>query len=669
MNLLKTRLVYSYRSVIGEGIFLHICSIALVESYITREDKKLKQRMLKRLINVLVVAIMICSLMPSLKPMAAGDEGDKNGLVNYRTHVQTYGWQDWQADGAMAGTSGEAKRLECIEIKLGDTGYEGGITYRTHVQSFGWLEWMEDGGMSGTFGMSKRLEGIEISLYGEVSEYYDVYYRVHVQTNGWQDWKSNGVMAGTSGEGKRLEGIEIKLVKKEEKETASITYRTHVQTYGWQDWKSNGAMSGTSGESKRLEGIQVNLDSTEYSGGIKYSTHVQTYGWQNDRFNGAMSGTSGEAKRLEAIKISLYGEISNYYDVYYRVHVQKYGWQNWVKNGELAGTSGEAKRLEGIEIKLVKKSDAPSEQPENTDSRKLTLSGNASDTYEITQDCYVEGEDVVIYLQKGITAKGDMLKITEKVMSDLSKSTGLSFDKNYESDKYGDVREDYFGKGYFANVNKNEEKVNVVVCADGSVYPYASGNAAVVEVCDYDYEDTLYQTLYHELSHVLQFRNGVDLGSVMDEGFAVYTTYKCMTEMGIPNWDAVQYFTPVEDLASDRIAGGEDAFVFWINEGVKEENYHYGFRFLTFLTENYGDDIYIKIMKEAEKRDFSCFIYLEEGTEEYNRFLGNNELLKEVIKSQTSENVFAEFAAWDAANWSRICNEGMANLEALSSGN
>lgn len=30
MNLLKTRLVYSYRSVIGEGIFLHICSITLV---------------------------------------------------------------------------------------------------------------------------------------------------------------------------------------------------------------------------------------------------------------------------------------------------------------------------------------------------------------------------------------------------------------------------------------------------------------------------------------------------------------------------------------------------------------------------------------------------------------------------------------------------------------
>lgn len=38
--------------------------------------------------------------------------------VSYRTHVQTYGWQNWKVDGAMSGTSGEAKRLEAIEIRL-----------------------------------------------------------------------------------------------------------------------------------------------------------------------------------------------------------------------------------------------------------------------------------------------------------------------------------------------------------------------------------------------------------------------------------------------------------------------------------------------------------------------------------------------------------------------
>ena len=38
--------------------------------------------------------------------------------VYYRTHVQTYGWQNWVGNNAMAGTSGQSKRLEGIRIML-----------------------------------------------------------------------------------------------------------------------------------------------------------------------------------------------------------------------------------------------------------------------------------------------------------------------------------------------------------------------------------------------------------------------------------------------------------------------------------------------------------------------------------------------------------------------
>ena len=38
--------------------------------------------------------------------------------IYYRVHVQDYGWQDWVSNGAMAGTSGQSKRLEGIQIKL-----------------------------------------------------------------------------------------------------------------------------------------------------------------------------------------------------------------------------------------------------------------------------------------------------------------------------------------------------------------------------------------------------------------------------------------------------------------------------------------------------------------------------------------------------------------------
>lgn len=39
--------------------------------------------------------------------------------VQYRGHIQDYGWsQGWKADGDIAGTSGESKRLEAIKIKI-----------------------------------------------------------------------------------------------------------------------------------------------------------------------------------------------------------------------------------------------------------------------------------------------------------------------------------------------------------------------------------------------------------------------------------------------------------------------------------------------------------------------------------------------------------------------
>lgn len=140
--------------------------------------------------------------------------GADSASIVYRTHVQTYGWQNWVSNGVMAGTSGEAKRLESIQIKLSNQQFSGGIEYKTHVQSYGWQNWVSNGAYAGTSGESKRLEAICIRLTGKMAEEYDVYYRVHAQTFGWLGWAKNGACAGTSGLGKRLEGIEIIIAKK-----------------------------------------------------------------------------------------------------------------------------------------------------------------------------------------------------------------------------------------------------------------------------------------------------------------------------------------------------------------------------------------------------------------------------------------------------------------------
>ena len=291
----------------------------------------MKRQAWKRMQAWLLVVAMFVSVVTGIGTTKTAKAATKMG-VTYAVHVQTYGdQQGWVHDGTMAGTKGQAKRLEEIRVKLTGDEYSGSIQYKTHIQSYGWQDWSYNGEKSGSRGQAKRLEGIEIQLTGEVAKHYDVVYRVH------------------------------------------------CQTYGWMSWLTDGKTSGTTGEGKRLEAIEVKLTGNRYYGGISYRTHVQTYGWETKMVsNGAMSGTSGQAKRLEAIELELYGEVAYYYDVYYRVHAQSYGWLGWAKNGETAGTSGMAKRLEAIQIKLVPKN---SDTSQFEDGKKAYIKGTPTANY------------------------------------------------------------------------------------------------------------------------------------------------------------------------------------------------------------------------------------------------------------------------------------------------
>ena len=195
-------------------------------------------------------------------------EASKKYDVYYSVHAQTYGWMGWAKNGEPAGTSGCGKRLEAIKILLVEKGgkapgstdnayveQRASVTYRSHVQTYGWQGYVADGATSGTTGQAKRLEGIQIQLSGQAYS-GNIEYSTHVQTYGWQGYVANGALAGTTGQAKRLEAIRIRLTG-EMKENYDIYYRVHSQTYGWMGWAKNGAAAGTSGYAKRLEGIQI----------------------------------------------------------------------------------------------------------------------------------------------------------------------------------------------------------------------------------------------------------------------------------------------------------------------------------------------------------------------------------------------------------------------------
>lgn len=310
-----------------------------------------------------------------------GDSGDTNeGTIeetpsaeecdlSYRVHVQTYGWQDWKTDGETAGTNGESKRLEAIQINLENQPYEGGIEYRVHVQTYGWQDWKADGETAGTSGESKRLEAIQIRLTGEMAEHYDVYYRVHIQSYGWLPYVQNGAYAGSEGFSRRLEALELRLVEKNSQESIEtgqgylknvLYYSGHVQNIGDIAEVQGGNILGVIGQEKRLEAFSMCLKGMEgYSeGSIEYTAHVQGDGWQDWKSDGERAGTNGEGKRIEAVKICLKGQIAELYDIYYRAHIQNFGWLDWAKNGEIAGTTAYSYRMEAMQVQLVPKGQA-----------------------------------------------------------------------------------------------------------------------------------------------------------------------------------------------------------------------------------------------------------------------------------------------------------------------
>lgn len=156
-------------------------------------------------------------LQVQIVPKESKNASPKEESVSYRVHRQTYGWEPLDvSDGTVSGTTGQAKRLEGIQISVSGK-YSGSVKYQTQVQTYGWNGWKSDGLTAGTTGQAKRLEAIQMYLTGEVANYYDIYYRVHAQSYGWMNWAANGQKAGTTGLAKRLEAIQIVLVKKTDK--------------------------------------------------------------------------------------------------------------------------------------------------------------------------------------------------------------------------------------------------------------------------------------------------------------------------------------------------------------------------------------------------------------------------------------------------------------------
>ena len=108
------------------------------------------------------------------------EEPKKEPSICYTTHIQDIGWQDWRYDGEKAGTEGQSKRIEAIQIELENL-EDYTIEYKVHIQDIGWTNWYRDGEMAGTVGKGLRIEGIKIRIVSKYKKHY-----IGIDVSHWQ---------------------------------------------------------------------------------------------------------------------------------------------------------------------------------------------------------------------------------------------------------------------------------------------------------------------------------------------------------------------------------------------------------------------------------------------------------------------------------------------------
>ena len=270
-----------------------------------------------------VEALTICL---NTKGAKAADGTALTGGIKYRAHVQSVGWmkpvtqkangktvKNNIASGIYTGTTGKGYRMEAVEISLtGKMAQEYDILYRVYVQKNGWMPWCRNGLTAGTIGESKQIEMIEIKLMKKLpsNAVAKLTGKGHIQTIGWLRQgtitmgSNKSLVLGTTGKGLRLEAIKMVLTLKNV--SGDILTSTHVQGKGWKQSVGNAKVSGSIGKGLRIEAVKFKLTGqlAEYYD-IWYRAHTQTFGWLDWTSNGAAAGTEGISKRIEAIEVKI----------------------------------------------------------------------------------------------------------------------------------------------------------------------------------------------------------------------------------------------------------------------------------------------------------------------------------------------------------------------------
>jgi uncharacterized protein YjdB len=231
--------------------------------------------------------------------------GPPGATIAYRAHISGSGWQDYRFNGQTAGAPGST--IEAIQVLLQGVPTGTYLAVATNVQEWGWIHAVRGGWIAGTVGQARRMEAFRALLRTdhEQEAFIGVAHSAYVETAGWHVWKKDPDYSGTTGQNLRLEAF--KMVLYNYPEGMGIEYRSNVEG-NWQDWVGNGAQTGTTGEAKKINAMQVRLTNRFPGTILAYGAHFENRGWlqfsEDDPANSNPElGNPNDRLRLEALRI------------------------------------------------------------------------------------------------------------------------------------------------------------------------------------------------------------------------------------------------------------------------------------------------------------------------------------------------------------------------------
>lgn len=263
----------------------------------------------------------------------------------------------------------------------------------------------------------------------------------------------------------------------------------------------------------------------------------------------------------------------------------------------------------------------------------LKLSGNPKDEYVMTEPSYVETDKFILFLDEGIKIYGNTPELITYVMELTETEAGLTLEN-----EYGYICELAPGPqsimevNDFEGVDPNCEKFHIYVVPPEKYVPCGMPGAIVLNDIDMELAAGEGWALVHEYTHSLHAANGVNLGRIMEEGFATYVCGKVTRkDSDVPfNFNAnYNYAFYDREITRDN---AEDVFKEEFEDGW--ENYLYGYRFITFLCEEYGEEAFYNILNDATLNP-------PEGVE----YFENKDAIP-YIKKHTSEDIFIKYGDW-----------------------